>query len=84
MLHLKDENKHRNRIHIRAKNISMKRSAEKYLSYFENIRLIQRYLKEQTKIADKKIIENINREDTVNKITEIVIRHIKKIVENKL
>ena len=46
MLHLKDENTHRNRIHIRAKNISMRRSAEKYLSYFENIRLIQKYLKE--------------------------------------
>ncbi|MBY9007067.1 MAG: 2-phosphoglycerate kinase [Candidatus Lokiarchaeota archaeon] len=81
MLHLKDENKHRNRIHNRAKNIAMRRSAEKYLSYFENIRLIQRYLKEQTKIADKKIIENINREETVNKITEVVISYIKKIVE---
>ena len=83
MLNLEDEKKHRNRIRIRAQHISMRRPAEKYLSNFENIRLIQKYLKEQARITGIKTIENIDREETIKKLTEIVIKCIKKIIEKK-
>ena len=83
MLNLSDEIQHKNRFSLRAYNVSMRRPVDKYYDNFEQIRIIQEYLKEQAKIVEVPIVENINRDDTVKKLTEIVTTRIKKIVEPK-
>jgi len=83
MLNLSDEIRHKNRFSLRAYNVSMRRPVNKYYENFEQIRIIQEYLKEQAKIVGVPIVENINRDDTVKKLTEIVTTRIKKIVDAK-
>ena len=61
----------------------MRSPVNKYYDNFEQIRIIQEYLKEQAKIVGVPIIENINRDDTVKKLTEIVATRIKRIIKNK-
>ena len=81
MLNLSNEIQHKNRFSLRAYNVSMRSPINKYYDNFEQIRIIQEYLKEQAKIIGVPIVENINRDETVKKLTEIVITRIKKIVE---
>ena len=81
MLNLSNEVLHKNRFSIRAYNVSMRRPVNKYYDNFEQIRIIQDYLKEQAKIVGVPIVENIKRDDTVKKLTEIVTNRIKKIVK---
>jgi 2-phosphoglycerate kinase len=81
MLNLSDEIQHKNRFSLRAYNVSMRSPVNKYYDNFEQIRIIQEYLKEQAKIVGVPIVENINRDDTVKKLTEIVTTRIKKILE---
>ena len=83
MLNLSNEIQHKNRFSLRAYNVSMRSPVNKYYDNFEQIRIIQDYLKEQAKLVGVPIIENINRDDTVKKLTEIVTTRIKKIVEGK-
>ncbi len=83
MLNLSNEIQHKNRFSLRAHNVSMRSPVDKYYDNFEQIRMIQEYLKEQAKILEVPIIENNNRDDTVKKLTEIVTNRIKKIVEAK-
>lgn len=81
MLNLSNEILHKNRFSVRAYNVSMRRPVNKYYDNFEQIRIIQEYLKEQAKIVGVPIVENIKRDDTVKKLTEIVTNRIKKIVK---
>jgi len=83
MLNLSDEIQHKNRFSIRAYNVSMRRPVNRYYENFEQIRIIQEYLKEQAKIVGVPVVENIIRDDTVKKLIEIVTMRIKKIVETK-
>ena len=83
MLNLSDEIQHKNRFSLRAYNVSMRRPVNRYYENFEQIRIIQEYLKEQAKIVGVPVVENIVRDDTVKKLTEIVTTRIKKIVEAK-
>ena len=80
MLNLSSEIQHKNRFSLRSYNVSMRRPVSKLYDNFEQIRIIQEYLKEQAKIVGVPIVENINRDDTVKKLTEIVINRIKKIL----
>jgi 2-phosphoglycerate kinase len=83
MLNLSNEILHKNRFSLRAHNVSMRSPVNKYYDNFEQIRIIQEYLKEQAKIVGVPIVENINRDDTVKKLAEIVTTRIKKILEAK-
>ncbi|MBY9011409.1 MAG: 2-phosphoglycerate kinase [Candidatus Lokiarchaeota archaeon] len=83
MLNLSNEIQHKNRFSLRAHNVSMRSPVNKYYDNFEQIRIIQEYLKEQAKIVGVPIVENINRDDTVKKLAEIVTTRIKKILEAK-
>jgi len=83
MLNLSNEMQHKNRFSLRARNVSMRSPVDKYYDNFEQIRMIQEYLKEQAKIMEVQIVENNHRDDTVKKLTEIVTNRIKKIVEAK-
>ena len=83
MLNLSDEIQHKNRFSLRAHNVSMRCPVDKYYDNFDQIIIIQEYLKEQAKIVGVPVVENINRDDTVKKLTEIVTTRIKKIVEAK-
>ena len=83
MLNLSNEIQHKNRFSLRAQNVSMRSPVDKYYDNFEQIRMIQDYLKEQAKIMGVQIVENNHRNDTVKKLTEIVTSRIKKIIETK-
>ena len=68
MLNLSNEMQHKNRFSLRAHNVSMRSPVDKYYDNFEQIRMIQEYLKEQAKIMEVQIVENNHRDDTVKKI----------------
>ena len=61
-----DEESHKQRFYSRCRQPWVKRSLERYMDNFENIRKTQRFLVEQAKIHDARIINNVDITETID------------------
>lgn len=61
-----DEETHKQRFYARCRQPWVKRSLERYMENFDTIRKIQRFLVEQTKIHDGRIINNVDINETID------------------
>lgn len=82
VLHIKDEKEHKNRLYSRAFESKFKRSVEKYMENFKNIREIQRYIKKKADEEKAEVLENDDVEETIMSIMDDVIADIVK--QNKM
>jgi 2-phosphoglycerate kinase len=69
-----DEEAHKQRFYSRCRQPWVKRSLERYMDNFDAIRKTQRFLVEQAKIHDTRIINNVD----INKTIEIMVDDILK------
>ena len=69
-----DEDAHRQRFYSRCRQPWVKRSLERYMDNFGSIRKTQRFLVEQAKIHDTRIINNVD----INETIEIMVDDILK------
>ena len=69
-----DEDAHRQRFYSRCRQPWVKRSLERYMDNFDAIRKTQRFLVEQAKIHDTRIINNVD----INETIEIMVDDILK------
>ena len=67
-----DEEAHKQRFYSRCRQPWVKRSLERYMENFETIRKTQRFLVEQAKIHDTRIINNVD----INETIEIMVDDI--------
>lgn len=67
-----DEESHKQRFYSRCRQPWVKRSLERYMENFDTIRKTQRFLKEQAKINDSRIINNVD----INQTIEIMVDDI--------
>lgn len=67
-----DEESHKQRFYSRCRQPWVKRSLEKYMDNFSTIRKTQTFLKEQAKINDSRIINNVD----INQTIEIMVDDI--------
>ena len=61
-----DEESHRQRFYSRCRQPWVKRSLERYMDYFPTIRKTQKFLVEQAKIHDARIINNVDINETID------------------
>ncbi|WP_458403506.1 2-phosphoglycerate kinase [Methanobrevibacter sp.] len=61
-----DEEAHKQRFYARCRQPWVKRSLERYMENFDTIRKTQRFLVEQAKIHDSRIINNVDINDTID------------------
>ncbi|MBQ6098455.1 MAG: 2-phosphoglycerate kinase [Methanobrevibacter sp.] len=67
-----DEESHKQRFYSRCRQPWVKRSLERYMENFETIRKTQKFLVEQAKIHDSRIINNVD----INKTIDIMVSDI--------
>ena len=68
-----DEEAHKQRFYSRCRQPWVKRSLERYMDNFETIRKTQRFLVEQAKIHDVKIINNVEINDTIEIMVDEIL-----------
>lgn len=68
-----DEEAHRQRFYSRCRQPWVKRSLERYMDNFEPIRKTQRFLVEQAKIHDTRIINNVDINETIEIMVEDIL-----------
>ena len=61
-----DEESHKQRFYSRCRQPWVKRSLERYMDYFPTIRKTQKFLVEQAKIHDARIINNVDINETID------------------
>ena len=61
-----DEESHKQRFYSRCRQPWVKRSLERYMANFDTIRKTQRFLVEQAKIHDSRIINNVDINETID------------------
>ncbi len=81
VVHLSDEDAHRDRFYIRALGTSMRRPAEEYIAHFEQIRKIHDYILESAVRAGTYTIENISIEATSDAAVAFVANRVSGIAE---
>ncbi len=81
VVHLSDEDAHRDRFYIRALGTSMRRPAEEYIAHFEQIRKIHDYIKESAAHAGTYTIENLSIEATSDAAVAFVANRVSGIAE---
>ncbi|CAA9456722.1 MAG: 2-phosphoglycerate kinase (2PGK) [uncultured Rubrobacteraceae bacterium] len=81
VVHLQNENVHRSRFYIRAMGTAMRRPAEEYISYFQQIRQIHDYIVESAGRAGVDAVENLSIENTSDEVVEIVANRVSGIAE---
>jgi 2-phosphoglycerate kinase len=79
VVYLSDEHVHRSRFYIRAMGTAMRRPAEEYISYFQEIRQIHDYIVESAARAGVQAVENISIENTSDAAVEIVANRVSGI-----
>lgn len=67
-----DEESHKQRFYARCRQPWVKRSLERYMDNFDSIRKTQRFMIEQAKIHDSRIINNVD----INETIEIMVNDI--------
>ena len=73
ILTVDDEEAHRQRFYSRCRQPWVKRSLERYMDNFEPIRKTQRFLVEQAKIHDTRIIDNVDINETIEIMVEDIL-----------
>ncbi len=81
VVHLSDEDAHRDRFYIRALGTSMRRPAEEYIAHFKQIRKIHDYIKESAAHAGTYTIENLSIEATSDAAVAFVANRVSGIAE---
>ncbi|MDP9426338.1 MAG: 2-phosphoglycerate kinase [Actinomycetota bacterium] len=81
VVHLSDEDAHRDRFYIRALGTSMRRPTEEYIAHFEQIRKIHDYILESAVRAGTYTIENISIEATSDAAVAFVANRVSGIAE---
>jgi 2-phosphoglycerate kinase len=81
VVYLSDEHVHRSRFYIRAMGTAMRRPAEEYISYFQEIRQIHDYIVESAARAGVQAVENISIENTSDSAVEIVANRVSGIAD---
>ena len=70
-----DEEAHKQRFYSRCRQPWVKRSLEKYMENFSTIRKTQRFLVEQAKIHDTRIINNVDINETIDIMVEDILEN---------
>jgi 2-phosphoglycerate kinase len=81
VVYLTDEHVHRSRFYIRALGTAMRRPAEEYIAYFEEIRQIHDYIVESADRTGVQKVENLSIENTSDAAVEIVANRVSGIAE---
>jgi 2-phosphoglycerate kinase len=81
VVYLSDEHVHRARFYVRALGTAMRRPAEEYISYFQEIRQIHDYIVESSVRAGVQAVENISIENTSDAAVEIVANRVTGIAD---
>ena len=81
VVYLSDEHVHRSRFYIRALGTAMRRPAEEYIVYFNEIRQIHDYIVESADRAGVQKVENLSIEITSDAAVEIVTNRVSGIAE---
>ena len=81
VVYLSDEHVHRSRFYIRALGTAMRRPAEEYISYFQEIRQIHDYIVESSARAGVQAVENLSIENTSDAAVEIVANRVSGIAD---
>ena len=81
VVYLTDEHVHRSRFYIRALGTAMRRPAEEYISYFQEIRQIHDYIVESADRTCVQKVENLSIEVTSDAAVEIVANRVSGIAE---
>ncbi len=81
VVHLSDQDAHRDRFYVRALGTSMRRPAEEYIAHFEQIRKIHDYILESAVRAGTYTIENISIEATSDATVAFVANRVSGIAE---
>lgn len=79
VIYISNEHKHRERFAVRARHMTIDPQENKYIKYFDNIRIIQRHL---CKHADKYLIpkiDNTNVDRSIATIQSTLIRVLRKL-----
>ncbi len=71
-LTVEDEESHKQRFYSRCRQPWVKRSLERYMDNFDTIRKTQKFLKQQAKINDSRIINNVD----INQTIDIMVNDI--------
>lgn len=70
---VEDEESHKQRFYSRCRQPWVKRSLERYMENFETIRKTQRFLVEQAKIHDTRIIDNVDINETIDIMVDDIL-----------
>ena len=81
VVYLSDEHVHRSRFYIRAMGTAMRRPAEEYISYFQEIRQIHDYIVESAARAGVQAVENLSIENSSDAAVEIVANRVSGIAD---
>lgn len=81
VVHLSDEDAHRDRFYVRALGTSMRRPAEEYIAHFEQIRKIHDYIMESAIRAETYAVENVSLEATSDAAVAFVANRVSGIAE---
>ena len=73
ILTVDDEKSHKQRFYTRCRQPWVKRSLERYMENFETIRKTQKFLVEQAKIHDTRIINNVDINETIDIMIEDIL-----------
>lgn len=73
ILTVDDEKSHKQRFYTRCRQPWVKRSLERYMENFETIRKTQKFLVEQAKIHDTRIINNVDINETIDVMIEDIL-----------
>lgn len=79
VVYLADAHQHRSRFYIRALGTAMRRPAEEYIRYFEQIRQIHDYIVQSAKRTGVQAVENLSIENTSDAAVEIVANRVSGI-----
>ena len=71
-LTVEDEESHKQRFYSRCRQPWVKRPLERYMDNFDTIRKTQRFLKQQAKINDSRIIDNVD----INRTIDLMVNDI--------
>ncbi len=79
VVHLSNEEMHRDRFQVRALGTSMRRPAAEYIAHFKEIRQIHDYIVESAQRVGVQTVENLAIEDTSDAAVEIVASRVSGI-----
>lgn len=79
VVHLSDDEMHRDRFQVRALGTSMRRPAAEYIAHFKEIRQIHDYILESALRVGVQTVENLAIEDTSDSAVEIVASRVSGI-----